>query len=139
MNVRATKRKHARMKTSVAYLQKYMDTYPDQVGYENYSDKTLIDDVLYGLGVALDPENNRYANGFMRFKNVLREHLDCESQQKEEIADLATTLQAYGVRITELTTLAIRAVAEGWTESQLMAELGRLWSEDLKDSVDIER
>jgi len=75
MNARAIKKKRARMKTAVAYLQNYMSTYSGQVGYEDYADETLIDDVLYGLGMALDPENNQYGNGFMRFKGILMEHL----------------------------------------------------------------
>jgi len=75
MNARATKGKRARMKTTVAYLQNYMSTYSDQTGYEDYSDETLINDVLYGLGMAIDPENNQRANGFLRFKDILIEHL----------------------------------------------------------------
>lgn len=63
------------MREAVAYLRRYMDTYHKQHGYEDYRDETFIDDVLYGLGVALQPEKFKYADGFRQFKDVLREHL----------------------------------------------------------------
>lgn len=59
---------------AVKYLQDYMDNYATQEGYGNYSETTLIDDVLYGLGVALD---NKYscAQGYDLFKERLCKHL----------------------------------------------------------------
>ncbi|ARM83968.1 hypothetical protein [Marinobacter salarius] len=62
------------IKSAVTYLQDYMNTYSDQQGYEEYRTETLIDDVLYGLGAALD-ENYKYAQGYEEFKKVLRAHL----------------------------------------------------------------
>ena len=62
------------MEEVVAKLQGYVATYHKQSGYENYPDSMLIDDVLYGLGQALD-DNYQYADGFERFKNFLREYL----------------------------------------------------------------
>lgn len=43
-----------KMRAAVASLQSYMAGYDKQPSYETYSEETLIDDVLYGLGIALD-------------------------------------------------------------------------------------
>lgn len=64
-----------RMKLMVKYLQRYMDTYDGQYGYENYSDSTLILDLLYGLGVVLDPEEHQFADGFDKWKEKLLKFL----------------------------------------------------------------
>ena len=66
--------KQERVAAAVKYLKKYMKTYDKQYGYLDYSDKTIIDDILYGLGAALD-DKYKMANGFEKFKVVLREHL----------------------------------------------------------------
>jgi hypothetical protein len=58
----------------VEKLQKYVATYDQQHGYENFPDSILIDDILYGLGQALD-DNYQYADGFERFKDFLRDYL----------------------------------------------------------------
>lgn len=68
-------KKRRRMKAAVEYLQKYMATYDKQFGYQDYRDETLIDDVLYGLGVALGREH-QFADGFAKFKAKLRAHLN---------------------------------------------------------------
>lgn len=65
-----------RMKLMVKYLQRYMDTYDEQCGYENYSDLTLILDILYGLGVVLDPEEHQFASGFDKWKEKLLKFLE---------------------------------------------------------------
>jgi hypothetical protein len=67
--------KQKRMKKAVEYLKNYMNTYSNQVGYLDYTDETLIDDVLYGLGVALGPKRYAFAQGFCKFKARLRDHL----------------------------------------------------------------
>ena len=64
-----------RMELMVKYLQRYIETYDKQYGYQNYTDRTFINDILYGLGVALNPENHQYANGFDRWKKELIEFL----------------------------------------------------------------
>jgi hypothetical protein len=61
-----------RMKLMVAYLKDYMNTYDKQPFYENYRDETLISDVLYGLGVAIDPSTYQFADGFGRWKEALK-------------------------------------------------------------------
>jgi hypothetical protein len=64
-----------RVGRAIKSLTKYMVTYPKQHGYLDYNDETIINDVLYGLGRALDPEKYQFANGFDLFKEVLRKHL----------------------------------------------------------------
>ncbi len=64
-----------RMELMVKYLQRYLETYDKQYGYQNYTDRTFINDILYGLGVALNPENHQYADGFDRWKKELIEFL----------------------------------------------------------------
>jgi hypothetical protein len=63
-----------RMIAAVVSLTKYMVSYTKQGSYEDYLDTTFIDDVLYGLGIALG-EKYSFAKGFDEFKQVLREHL----------------------------------------------------------------
>ena len=63
-----------RMKRAVEYMRKFMDTYDQQQGYQDYSDRTYIDDVLYGLGASLSGEYE-FAGGYRKFREVLREHL----------------------------------------------------------------
>ena len=72
-------KKQRRMKKAVEYLQEYMGTYDLQMGYLDYSDETLIDDVLYGLGVSLSPDKHQFANGYDKFKERLRKHLGSKS------------------------------------------------------------
>lgn len=67
----------ARMERAVKYLQDYMATYDKQEGWRSQSDATLIDDVLYGLGVALYGQECEYAPGYEKFQDKLREFLGC--------------------------------------------------------------
>lgn len=61
---------------SVSYLARYMESYDKQTGFEGYSSKTYINDVLYGLGMSLNPELFRWNNGFEKFKVFLQEYLE---------------------------------------------------------------
>jgi len=61
---------------SVDYLTKYMGTYKNQSGYEGYDPKTYIDDVLYGLGMSINPDMFRWNDGFKKFKVFLQEYLE---------------------------------------------------------------
>ena len=70
-----TTAKEKRMQKAVKYLTEYMETYDKQLNYEKYSDKTFIDDILYGMGVALDKGKYEYSTGFREFKKVLIKHL----------------------------------------------------------------
>lgn len=67
--------KQKRMRRAVEDLADFMATYDTQRGYVDYSDSILIDDVLYGLGVALEPDKYKWATGYALFKDVLRAHL----------------------------------------------------------------
>jgi hypothetical protein len=62
------------MEKAVAYLTKFMATYDQQHGYQDYSDETYINDVLYGLGVSLSDEY-QFAGGFRKWRAKLLEHL----------------------------------------------------------------
>lgn len=68
-------KKQKRMRDMVASLQHYMDTYDEQLHYEDYEDETYIDDVLYGLGISMEPEVYKYRSGFDLFKEKLLNHL----------------------------------------------------------------
>lgn len=73
--VRRLTEKQKRVKAAIEFLKNYYLRYDSQFGYLDYSDKTLIDDALYGLGVALEPGKYKFADGYEEFKKVLREHL----------------------------------------------------------------
>jgi hypothetical protein len=60
-----------RMKLMVEYMQHYMRTYTQQYNYQEYTDKTFIQDILYGLGVAINPQDHRWSDGFDRWKETL--------------------------------------------------------------------
>ena len=64
------------MRKAIQYLMDHMNTYDLQGGCLDYSDETLIDDVLYGLGVALGGKEHQYAQGFEVWKAKLRKHLE---------------------------------------------------------------
>lgn len=64
-----------RMWEIVARMQEYWNTYDTQKGYTDYLDKTFIEDALYAIGIAMEPERYKYANGFDRFKEFLRGYL----------------------------------------------------------------
>lgn len=69
-------RKQKRMRDAVDRLTKYMQTYPSQYKYMDYSDRCFIDDVLYGLGIALEPNVYKGAGGYELFREaVLLPHL----------------------------------------------------------------
>lgn len=64
------------MVEAVKDLTRFMATYGDQNGYENYSARTFVNDVLYGLGVALDNEKYQYAQGYRKFEEDLKGFLN---------------------------------------------------------------
>lgn len=73
------------MKKAVKYLQNYMQTYPSQLMWEKYSTQVLVDDVLYGLGVAISPNKYRNAEGFARFRADLIAYL--QSKQEKRVSE----------------------------------------------------
>lgn len=71
-------KKETRMRLMVSSFTNYVHTYSGQSGFETYSDKTFIDDMLYGIGLALQtgtPTDYTGPGGYERFKERLREHL----------------------------------------------------------------
>lgn len=60
--------------TALEYLKNYIGTY-DQQFIDNYSVETWIEDILYGLGMSIDPNNHRWARGHRLFKEKLIEYL----------------------------------------------------------------
>lgn len=73
-------RRQRKVKAMIKYLTHYMTTYDKQLGYLDYTNETIVDDVLYGLGVALD-RKYKFAGGFDKFKKRLRRHLAIKSQK----------------------------------------------------------
>jgi len=63
------------MEDVVKRLQGYVKTYSNQPGYEDYADEMFINDMLYGIGIALDAKYE-FGNGHTLFKELLKEHLD---------------------------------------------------------------
>jgi hypothetical protein len=78
LDTNASDYRRERMRLMVKYLQAYMNTYDKQHNYKGYTDETFIEDVLYGLGVAIDPENHQWADGLKRWKETL-----CENHLKK--------------------------------------------------------
>lgn len=68
----ATKNK-VRMAVIVRTFQEYVNTYSNQRGYTEYSDRTFIEDMLYGIGIAVDEDRYKNADGYAEFKEYLKE------------------------------------------------------------------
>ena len=69
-------KKQLRVKKAIARLTDYMVTYDKQICYLDYDDETIIADVVYGLGIALDDKQYSMSDGFKRFKAVLKKYLE---------------------------------------------------------------
>jgi len=52
-------------------IQKYVVDSCDQRHYIGFSEERIIHDIIYGLGLALDPEEYSYQDGYERFKEFL--------------------------------------------------------------------
>lgn len=66
------------MREAVKHLQHYVGTYDKQLHFDDYTNKTYVDDILYGLGLSMQhlfPTDFSGAGGYERFKQYLREHL----------------------------------------------------------------
>lgn len=84
---RDVERARKRMQLIVKRLQDYVRTYSDQAHYDTYTDTIFIDDMLYGIGIALEPLNHQGSYGFEKFKDALRERLSSVSQRSASDAD----------------------------------------------------
>lgn len=65
-----------RIKNAIQSLQVYMNTYDKQTGCLDYSYETFVDDVLYGLGQAINRTNYQWKPGFDLFKEHLKKYLE---------------------------------------------------------------
>ena len=68
--------KNIDIEEAVKYLQDDMNTYDKQEGYERYNDKTFINDILYGLGVAIGGDKYKWIDGYRKFKKYLQGFLE---------------------------------------------------------------
>lgn len=63
------------MELIVKRFQEYVASYNKQILYKEYTDETLIDDMLYGLGIAFD-QKFVFGNGYTNWKEVLVIYLE---------------------------------------------------------------
>lgn len=59
-------------------LDHFVSTYKDQPGYQKYSDKTYLNDMLYGIGLSIDEKKYFAAVGYDKFLKVLKSHIEKE-------------------------------------------------------------
>lgn len=57
---------------AVDFMEQYINTYRNQPYYKTYTEATFINDMLYGVGVAVSDEY-QFAQGFDTFKEKLKE------------------------------------------------------------------
>jgi len=63
-------KKQKRVKKIIDSLKEYINTYDTQPDYLNYSEEIIINDMLYGIGIALN-NKYKYYNGYEKFKKFL--------------------------------------------------------------------
>ena len=95
-----------RTRKCVKRLQKYMAAYTKQVEFHDITNKTLIDDVLYGLGVALGPKRYEFNNGFRLFKARLLKHLQAKADTAINRGQEGDTLPVRSPSIVERARLS---------------------------------
>ena len=78
--------KQQRMALMVETMRDYWDSYTDQHGYLAYSDQTFTEDALYVIGIALNPEEHKFAGGYRKFQKKLLEML-LEKEWNKEAAE----------------------------------------------------
>jgi len=59
----------------IAAMKHYIDTYQDQLGWKQYSKETMLADLVYGIGIAMDRDKYEFADGYNEFKKDLIEFL----------------------------------------------------------------
>lgn len=67
--------RHDKVKAAISDFIEYVDTYPEQSGYTSYSDKTIVRDMVYGLGLALWGEDAKGPSGYERTVSRVKELL----------------------------------------------------------------
>ena len=65
----------------VHYLQEYWDSYTTQKFYHTYTIATVVDDALYAIGKAINPDKYKNTNGYRQFKKDLLERLRREEDE----------------------------------------------------------
>lgn len=65
-------------------MKDYINTYDNQFSWETYSYKTILDDMLYGIGISLFGDKYRFNNGYFEFKKFLIDFLEEDFCKCEE-------------------------------------------------------
>jgi hypothetical protein len=60
---------------AIEHLKHYINTYDCQYEYINYSEQTIIEDIIYGLGSSLNKVEYSFATGLTKFKQVIYNHI----------------------------------------------------------------
>ena len=56
-------------------LENYVTTYKEQKYWLEYDETIFLDDMLYGIGIALDVDKYKMADGYENFLLFLMEHI----------------------------------------------------------------
>ena len=73
---------------AVKKLRQYWGTYEQQPCWKTLHENIFMDDALYGLGLSIDEDKYKYAQGFREFKKDLYEHL-----KKEQAGEFKQSLR----------------------------------------------
>lgn len=106
--------KQQRVKDIITDLKDYMNTYPNQMAYFDYADETIIDDVIYGLGIALDKDGHSMRDGFEKFKKKLVEHI------------IGPNNKVVGVESDETITIPVETLKR-WRTNLSQGDVGPRW------------
>jgi len=77
--------KQDRMDKIVSYFQNYVATYSDQQNYKTYSDRIFIDDMLYGIGIAINKNKYQNAVGYRLWKKELIKYMNNQTYDFSEL------------------------------------------------------
>jgi hypothetical protein len=73
MAKKITKKRMRQVEQAVKVLARYWSTYDQQRNYVEYSDEIILDDALYGIGLAL--WGNSFGDGYTETRKRIREFL----------------------------------------------------------------
>jgi hypothetical protein len=77
MNAKETKKRRQHVREAIAHFEFYVSEYDEQAHYEDYSDVTIVRDMIYGLGIALWGEaEHKGPRGYERTVARIRDILD---------------------------------------------------------------
>lgn len=63
-----------RNKQIIKYMKDYINTYDSQAHFKSYEDETIIDDMVYMIGVAL--YNLKGVDGYGKWRKILIEYME---------------------------------------------------------------